>query len=79
VEICYIPWAKSFFLGFFMDFGGFWGWDYLDWGKFMMGLFYDGERNCGGWGKLWLGFLGLEFLDEVWGMLWWRINRIKMS
>jgi hypothetical protein len=59
----------------------------LDWGNILMGLFFNGERNCGGWGKIWLwiigflglGFLGLGFLDEIWGMLWWRINRIKMS
>ena len=59
MEICYIPWAKSFFFGFLWDYWFFGLGGIVDWGKF------NGERNCGGWGKLWLGFL-----DEVWGIMY---------
>jgi hypothetical protein len=59
VEICYIPWAKSFFWFFFGL--GFLGLGFLDFWFLGLGEIFDGERNCGGWGKLWFFLIEGDF------------------
>ena len=53
---------------FFWVFYGIIG--FLDWGEFFVWGKFNGERNCGGWGKLWLGFL-----DEIWGIIMYNLNQ----